>query len=80
MKKDKLFRVLLGGVILLTVPLSSYVVLAQTTVAYVVNNLSDDVSVIDTSTNTVTVTIPVGDGPQRVAFTPDGSRAYVTNS
>jgi len=79
MKKDKLFRVLLGGVILLTVTLSSYVALAQTTVAYVVNNLSDDVSVIDTSTNTVIVTIPVGDGPQRVAFTPDGSRAYVTN-
>ena len=37
------------------------------------------VSVIDTATNTVVATIPVGVAPNGVAITPDGSRAYVTN-
>ena len=42
--------------------------------------LSDSVSVIDTTTNTVTGSaIPVGSVPDTVAVTPDGSRAYVTN-
>ena len=36
-------------------------------------------SVIDTATNTVTATIPVGSGPTAVAVSPDGSLAYVTN-
>jgi len=35
--------------------------------------------VIDTATNTVTGTISVGNAPQNVAVTPDGSKAYVTN-
>ena len=78
MKKDKFFSVLLAGLILLTVTFSSYIALAQ--VAYVVNQGTDDVSVIDTSTNMVIATIPVGDGPVRVVFTPDGSKAYVTNN
>jgi YVTN family beta-propeller protein len=37
------------------------------------------VSVIATATNTVTAKIPVGHGPLGVAFTPDGSKAYVAN-
>ena len=37
------------------------------------------VSVIDTATNTVGATIPVGLLPQPVAITPDGTRAYVSN-
>ena len=37
------------------------------------------VSVIDTATNTVIATIPVGLVPFGVAITPDGTRAYVTN-
>ena len=37
------------------------------------------VSVIDTATNTVIATIPVGIGPRGVAVTPDGSKVYVTN-
>jgi YVTN family beta-propeller protein len=37
------------------------------------------VYVIDTSTNTVTATIVVGDSPVGVAITPDGSKAYVVN-
>ena len=40
---------------------------------------SDNVSVIDTRTNTVTDTIRVGRQPNGVAFTPDGRRAYVPN-
>ncbi|MEV6183330.1 YncE family protein, partial [Streptomyces sp. NPDC052015] len=36
--------------------------------AYVTNSASDDVSVIDTATNTVTTTIPVGDSPVGVAI------------
>jgi len=49
--------------------------------AYITNasSLNTSVSVIDTATNTVTATIPVGGGPFGVAVTPDGSKAYVTN-
>jgi uncharacterized repeat protein (TIGR01451 family) len=49
--------------------------------AYVPNQGSNDVSVIDTSTNTeVLPRIPVGSQPLGVALTPDGAFAYVTNS
>jgi YVTN family beta-propeller protein len=37
------------------------------------------VAVIDTDTNTVTATIPVGDNPDGVAVTPDGRKVFVTN-
>ena len=37
------------------------------------------VLVIDTATNSVIATVPVGVAPSGVAFTPDGARAYVTN-
>jgi YVTN family beta-propeller protein len=37
------------------------------------------VLVIDTATNTVVATVPVGSGPLGVAVTPDGKHAYVTN-
>jgi YVTN family beta-propeller protein len=37
------------------------------------------VSVIDTATNTVVATVPVGSFPFGVAITPDGTHAYVTN-
>jgi len=47
--------------------------------AYVTNTQCDTVAVIDTVTNTVVATIPVGDGPFGVAITPDGMRAYVAN-
>jgi len=48
--------------------------------AYVTDQGSNTVSVIDTSTNTVVATIPVAGGPSGVAITPDGTRAYVTNA
>lgn len=37
------------------------------------------VTVIDTTTNTVTATIPVGTIPHGIAVTPNGSFAYVAN-
>lgn len=48
------------------------------TVAYA-TNFDDTVSVINVATNTVIATILAGDTPFGVIFTPDGSRAYVTN-
>src|SRR5215831_11877612 len=47
--------------------------------AYITNSGSNTVSVIDTATNTVVSTIPVGTAPAGVAVTPDGSKVYVTN-
>jgi YVTN family beta-propeller protein len=44
-----------------------------------INLPNNFVSVIDTATNTVVATIPVGVGPDGAAITPDGTRAYVTN-
>jgi YVTN family beta-propeller protein len=47
--------------------------------AYVTNSESNNVSVIQTSDNTVVATVAVGDNPQGVAVTPDGAFVYVTN-
>ncbi|PEQ55453.1 hypothetical protein CN469_28295 [Bacillus cereus] len=43
------------------------------------NQVDNNVSVIDTNSNTVVATVPVGNNPFGVAITPDGSFAYVTN-
>ncbi|MFD4144121.1 beta-propeller fold lactonase family protein [Streptomyces sp. NPDC058572] len=50
------------------------------TYAYVTNNASGSVSVIDTRTNLPAPGSPitVGNGPKGVAVTPDGKQAYVT--
>jgi YVTN family beta-propeller protein len=48
--------------------------------AYVTNQASGTVSVIDLTANQKTQDIQVGVEPYGVALTPDGSRAYVTNS
>jgi YVTN family beta-propeller protein len=48
--------------------------------AYITNNGSGTVSVINTTTNTVTGSpITVGLTPFGVGITPDGTRAYVAN-
>src|SRR6266851_4582487 len=52
---------------------------AQALTSAYVTNASGTVSVIDTTTNTVVATIPVGLFPSGVAITPDGTRAYVIN-
>jgi YVTN family beta-propeller protein len=43
------------------------------------NDGSNNVSVIDTASNTVTATIAVQANPRGVAITPDGAFAYVSN-
>ena len=40
---------------------------------------TSDVTVIDTATLTVAVTIPLGTASRAIALSPDGARAYVTN-
>jgi YVTN family beta-propeller protein len=47
--------------------------------AYITNNGANTVSVIDTATNRVTATVPVGSEPAGVAVTPDGSKVFVAN-
>src|SRR5258706_12629442 len=47
--------------------------------AYITNQSSNTVSVMDTGTDTVIATIPVGVTPFGVAVTPDGSKVYVAN-
>jgi YVTN family beta-propeller protein len=47
--------------------------------AYVANSLGNSVSVIDTTTNLVVATIPVGLQPTGVALTPDGIYLHVAN-
>ena len=54
-------------------------VAAASPFAYVANSSSNTVSVIETATNTVVATVPVGDHPTGVASTPDGAFVYVTN-
>src|SRR5437667_4870694 len=46
---------------------------------FVVTTLSDAVAVIDSSTDQITTTIPVGTGPIRIAMSPDRLKAYVSN-
>jgi YVTN family beta-propeller protein len=48
--------------------------------AYVTNALDGTVSVISTATGAVSPPITVGNMPNQVAITPDGKRAYVTNT
>src|SRR5664279_4601844 len=48
--------------------------------AYITNYDNNTVSVIDTATNKVTATVPVGIGPEGVAVTPDGKKVYVANN
>jgi len=47
--------------------------------AYVPNEKSNTVSVINTTTDVVISTIPVGNNPVGVAVSSDGTKVYVTN-
>jgi YVTN family beta-propeller protein len=48
--------------------------------AYVTNGIASTVSVVDTSSNSIVATIPVGGFLRGVAVTPSGSRVYVASS
>src|SRR5947209_367825 len=48
--------------------------------AYVANYFSDNVSVIDTGSNSVVATLAVGNQPAEIAFTPNRDFACVTNN
>ena len=48
------------------------------TKVYVTDN-NGGASVINTTTNTVTATVNVGNNPYGAAVTPDGTQVYVTN-
>jgi len=48
--------------------------------AYIPNASANTVSVINTATNEVVTTIPVGLQPECVAASPDGSRVYISNN
>ena len=48
--------------------------------AYVSNQFIDQLLIVDTATNAVVSTIPVGDGPFGVGLTPDETHVYVANS
>src|SRR5262249_41811147 len=80
LRENKVMHSLLKQVLLATLfSLSSVgTVLAQN--AYITNSGDNTVSVIDTTSNTVTATITVGNSPFGVAVTPDGSTVYVANS
>ena len=62
----------LSGMALLAIPAQAQ------TFAYVTSS-SGFVSKIDTASNTVVATIPVGNLPTGLAVTPDGTRVYVAN-
>src|SRR5439155_1286512 len=66
-----------GLALLLGVLVLSPVVWAGTPQAYITNLNDNTVSVIDTASNMVTATVPVGGGPVGVTVTPDGARVYV---
>lgn len=48
--------------------------------AYIANEDSNNISVIDTTTGKVTATISVGSNPVGVAINPDGTKVYVANA
>jgi len=48
--------------------------------AYITNQESNSISVIDTTTNKVTTTISVGSSPVGVAISPNGTKVYVANA
>ena len=47
---------------------------------YMVNNVGNNLSVIDTAANDTVANIMVGNGPDGLAISPDGTKIYITNS
>src|SRR5580658_7701792 len=76
----KLLKSILTAALLtpLGVLVSSQITYSQT-LAYVANLGSNNVSVINTTSNSVVATVNVGSQPNGIAITPDQTRAYVAN-
>ena len=70
-----LFVMIVSSTVLVATAQSS----SPATYAYITNGESNTVSVIDTATNTVTATVPVGSEPEGIAVSPDGTGVYVAN-
>lgn len=71
---------MLKRVLLLIFVASSIGPIHGQTVAYVTINQNNSLSVINTSSNSVVASIPVGSQPSGVASSPDGTRVYVMNA
>lgn len=86
-KENKTYSLLLASTIILLFlilfsfiePVSSLQSDSSAEYAYVPNEKTNDVSVINTTTNKVISTVPVGNNPVGVAVNHDGTRVYVTN-
>ena len=76
--RTALGKVVISGFFLWTILALTHSVLAAP-FAYITNDGSNDVSVIDLATNAVTATIPVGSNPRGVAVSPTGTQVYVSN-
>ncbi len=81
--KQKLYSIALVSTALVLMLIS---IIYAAPFVYITNSGSNNVSVIDTATNTVIATVPVeshpsrvGSGPYGVAITPNGTKVYVTN-
>ena len=61
-------------------PVASTPVEAPALGAYVTNENSGDLSVIDVQTNLVVATVPLGKRPRGIAVSPDGETLYVALS
>jgi YVTN family beta-propeller protein len=63
-----------------TFPASSFVMSPTEPVMYATIPSQNSVAIINTSTLVVEDTVFVGSGPTNLAFSPDGSKAYIANS
>ncbi|MES2332153.1 MAG: LamG-like jellyroll fold domain-containing protein [Bacteroidota bacterium] len=68
-----------NGITPITANITVTPVFSGTSIAYVPEYFDGYVSVVNTSTNAIVTTIPVGTGPYGVTVSPDGSHVYVAN-
>jgi YVTN family beta-propeller protein len=74
--KQKLCSIALASTAMILMLMS---IAGGTPFVYITNSGSNNVSVIDTATNTVTATVSVGYNPLGVTVSPDGTNIYVAN-
>jgi len=67
------------ALLLALVPLASFPYAAAAPLAYVPNEGSASISVIDTSTDKVVSTLKFGQKPRGIAVSPDGKRLYISD-